>query len=499
MKALTFDVRLLQPLLVTQVSAGEENSSTAFDFIPGSVLRGDLLNRYLQTHRVEDAAQDPTCRRLFFDGEVRYLNAYPLNRLGQRMLPTPLSWRISKKEQENGLAIIYDLAIRAETDVNDLTPLSEPFWWRVEEHVEFGQLGRHINAHNASDKRMTKCKGNSTVYRYEAIASGETLSATIVSDKEEDLEMLQPFLDGAESNLGGSRSAGYGRVRFEKVQLASNWREYEEDEDPEGNIVVVTLLSDAILRDKNGQLTTDLCAVLSWKPMPVYQRARIVGGFNRKWGLPLVQVPALQAGSVFVYQSDQVNREILQKLEQEGIGERRAEGFGRLAVNLHTQAILQRRVVPKESPPLAVQLSAESQMLAKQMAERRFRAVLDQKLIEAVSQLSITKPPTNAQLSRLRLFVHRAWRQGNATAITDYLGNLKAAKEQFEWARIGNEHFLFWLEEGVKKHRIWDDWLNRDPLPMIAGVQVQPTAEIKLEYTARLLDALLKKATKESN
>jgi len=500
MKALTFDVCLLQPLLVTQVGAGEENSATTFDFIPGSALRGELLNRYLQVHRVEDAAQDPTCRRLFFGGAVRYLNAYLGNRLGQRMLPTPLSWRVSKEERENPHATIYDLAIRADTDMDDLTSLSEPFWWREEERIEFGQPDRHIGAHNASDKRMTKGKGDSTVYRYEAIAAGEMLSTAIVSDSEEDLVLLRPLLDGAETILGGSRSAGYGRVHFERVQLASDWQEYEPDEDPEGNIVIITLLSDVILWDKkNGQSTTDLGVELEWKPLLTYQRTRIVGGFNRKWGLPLVQVPALQAGSVFVYQADQVNQEILQKLAQEGIGERRAEGFGRFAVNLHIQATLQCRPEPPKEIPFPEPLSEQSQRLAKQMVERRFRAVLDQKLIEAISQLSINNPPTNAQLSRLRLLVRRAWRQGNAEAITDYLGNLKSAREQFTWARIGNERFLSWLEEGIRKHRIWDDWLNRDPLPTIAGVQVQPTAEIKLEYTARLLDALLKKTTKEAD
>jgi CRISPR-associated protein Csx10 len=499
MKALIFNVRLLQPLLVTQVGAGEENSSTSFDFIPGSVLRGDLLNRYLQTRCAEDAAQDPTCRRLFFDGAVRYLNAYPSNRLGHRMLPTPLSWRVSKEDQENPRATIYDLAIRVEIDVNDLTPLSAPFWWGEEEQIEFSQVGRHISAHNASDKRMTKRKGDSTVYQYEAIASGETLSAAIVSDREEDLEMLQPFLDGAESNLGGSRNAGYGHVRFEKVQLTQDWHEYKLDEDPEENIVIVTLLSDTLLRDKNGQPTTDLCAVLGWKPLAAYQRTRIVGGFNRKWGLPLVQVPALQAGSVFVYQANQVDRKILQKLEQEGIGERCTEGFGRLAVNLHTQETLQRRAVPKEAPLLAVQLSAESQVLAKQMAERRFRTVLDQKLIEAISQLSITRPPTNAQLSRLRLSVRRAWREEKPQMMLDHLNNLNpVAKDQLERAWVDNKRLLSWLMTGIQQNKIWEDYLKPDRLPALAGVTAEPTAQIKLEYTARLLDALMKKTTKEA-
>ena len=46
MKAVVLRIKLLQPLLVTRPGAGEENSSEAYSFIPGSVLRGALIGRY---------------------------------------------------------------------------------------------------------------------------------------------------------------------------------------------------------------------------------------------------------------------------------------------------------------------------------------------------------------------------------------------------------------------------------------------------------------------
>lgn len=70
MKALSYQVRLLEPLLATQLGAGEENSSQSSCFIPGSMLRGALVNLYLkmrkaQGREVVDPAIDPDCRRLF--------------------------------------------------------------------------------------------------------------------------------------------------------------------------------------------------------------------------------------------------------------------------------------------------------------------------------------------------------------------------------------------------------------------------------------------------
>jgi CRISPR-associated protein Csx10 len=499
MNALKIQIHTLQPLLVTQLGAGEENSATAFHFIPGSVLRGMMINRYLREHQIADAAQNSTCRRLFFDGDVRYLNAYPLNRLEQRTLPKPLSWRVKKEERDDPTATIYDFAIEPSQDLDNPVPPAGVFCWQAEERVEINTPNRYVNVHNASEDRNAKRKDDSTVYRYEAIAAGESFGTVILAKDETDLKVLRPLLDGAEVNLGGSRSAGYGLVRIEveDTQIASDWREYEPDGEPDNGVIVLTLLSDAILRDQYGQLTTDLGAVLGRQHLRAYTRTRVLGGFNRKWGLPLPQTPALQAGSVFVYRTDQVNRQALQRLEREGIGERRVEGFGRIAINWHTRATLQRRSTPLRPSHQVTSLSDESQTLAQRMAQRRLRAVLDQKLLKALSQLRITNQPHNAQLSRLRLAIRRAWREEKPDLVIEHLGNLKATREQFERARIGNERLYSWLKDGVQQDRLWRTYLQPFQLPSVAGVTAQATDAIKLEYTMRLLDALLKKTLRQ--
>lgn len=493
MNALTFQIRALQPLLVTQPGAGEENSATAYHFVPGSVLRGAVIGRYLQEHRVADAAQDPTCRHLFFDGAVRYLNAYPLDRLGQRMLPKPLSWRVNKVDRDNPSAVIYDFAIELNKSLENPVSLPGMFCWREEEQVEIDKPDRYVNVHNASEDRNVKRKNDSTVYRYEAIAAGESFGAVILAEDEADLQILRLFLDEAEINLGGSRSAGYGLVRIESVQIVPDWHEYEPDDKPDDGIVVLTLLSDTVFRDRYGQFTTDLDAVLEWEHLRAYTQMRVVGGFNRKWGLPLVQAPALQAGSVFVYRTDQVDLQVLRRLERAGIGVRRVEGFGRIGINWHTRAALRRRSVPTSPRFPSVPLSDESRDLAQRMAERRLRSLLDQKLIEKLGQLRITDPPHNTQLSRLRLAVRRAWQAEKSDLVVEHLQNLKATREQFERARVGGQRFYSWLMEGVQQDKLWGNWLQPSELPSIAGVIAQVTDSIKLEYTMRLLDALLKK------
>ncbi len=50
MKAILYRLRLLEPVLVAQAGAGEENSAVALPYIPGSAIRGALAARWLAGH-----------------------------------------------------------------------------------------------------------------------------------------------------------------------------------------------------------------------------------------------------------------------------------------------------------------------------------------------------------------------------------------------------------------------------------------------------------------
>src|SRR5689334_11933584 len=96
MKVLTYRLNLEQPLLATQL-AGDPNSSVSRDYVPGSLIRGLLISRYLRHNGLStetdlfDAQKDRHANQLFFSQSVRYLNAYPITEGGERSLPTPRS------------------------------------------------------------------------------------------------------------------------------------------------------------------------------------------------------------------------------------------------------------------------------------------------------------------------------------------------------------------------------------------------------------------------
>jgi CRISPR-associated protein Csx10 len=510
MKALSYQVRLLEPLLATQLGAGEENSSQSSCFIPGSMLRGALVNLYLkmrkaQGREVVDPAIDPDCRRLFFEGATCYLNAYPVASNSLRTLPKPLSWYVEKEEVESDEGTIYDFAVEPQR-FEGMKAVPGDFCRIYDDSAVFVKTRSSLMMHNASKDRMVREKERSTVYRYEAIAAGQVFGAVIISENIADLKLLQSLIDKSEIHIGGSRSAGYGRVAFSVDGINSEWYECGEDYKDTGDHIVITLLSDLILRDETGHFTTDLDGFIGCRHIRAYQAMKVTGGFNRKWGLPLSQAPALQAGSVFVYPPGGIDEATLRKYLVEGIGERRLDGFGRVAINLNKQETLNKNIdTIREVPPVVSveSLSEESRELACRLAARRLKNMLDQRLLKAIDPLSIDNPPENAQLNRLREVARQAWYKGMPELILNHLKNLRAAGEQFKRARVGGKsargegkRLYTWLNEGIGQEKIWADYLEVRP-PRIAGVTAEITKALKLEYTVRLLEALLRKTIRE--
>jgi len=501
MKALTFELHLLEPLLATRLGGGDPNSAVGFEFVPGSMIRGMVIAQYMQRHSAD--ATNAAFRRLFLDGDTRFLNAYP-QASGQRALPTPFSWRKDKDVDEP----LYDFAVAAQDDNRQWEKTAEPFCylWQSDDGDNKAHLcrpERQVNIHTAREERQRLTKGESTVFRYDALAPGQIFCGVILTDQETDLETLKQCLPEGETietiSLGGSHLAGYGQARLEHVQIQDGWQEYTpvgENTDQ----VVVTLLSDALVRDpQTGAYSASLEPILGKAPA-AFVETRVVGGFNRQWNLPLPQTLAIQAGSVFVYpdQPDLLKR--LQTLVGTGIGERRAEGFGRIAVNWHRAAEIKPVEAPRPQPPLPfILLDSASIALARRMVERMLRERLDRALIAAVSQLTMQHPPSNAQLSRMRIVMQRARFQNNPHIIIEHLeGMQKTARDQFQRARIGTEHLDEWLRalaENPKK--VWQNVNTRQIT--LGGIQATVTDALALEYTVRLIDQVLRKAQKEAS
>lgn len=537
MKAVTFLIKLDEPLLATQIENGEANSSISSSFIPGSMIRGALIGQYLANPKLTKSEKDKLFRPLFFDGRVQYLNAYLARPTDySRALPKPLSW-FSKKEEasdkeeardkeeaSDSEATIFDFACKRQTDKSYKAVKSGDFVWQTSDSVQLVSPHRIGVVHNTSKNPNRKDKNNSQVYRYEALASGQCFAGAIVikdeivSDDEDGklnlIVKIKDLLALGNLKMGGSQTAGYGRISICEIQVEDDWQEfmplpvqsdrnqdYEDDEQempqPQPQIAVLTCLSDLIWRDKQGQHNADLTLSSGQKPVNAFYRLHPTGGFNRQWGLPLCQTWAIQAGSVFVFPADCYTE--LTQWVSDGVGERRNEGFGRVALNWHINPKLNQSPHPLFTPEYTdVALSVESRQLAQDMANRQLQVIVEQQLLKRIDELnSFQRLPKTAHLSRARLAAQRAWHKKDLVEIHNYFDGLSpTAVKQWERARIKNQIFKNWIIDQINKVNEFNLG-NEVEIPAVAGVEAN-FSSIRIETLARLIEGVLRQAIKQA-
>jgi CRISPR-associated protein Csx10 len=214
-------------------------------------------------------------------------------------------------------------------------------------------------------------------------------------------------------------------------------------------------------------------------------------------------------GSVFVYTIPNLEVDKLSELEMQGIGERRAEGFGRVGVNWHMET--RWRVQDADDFdyfPLAI-TDATSRTIAERMVERMLRRRLDAALTRRANELgSLIKRPKRSQLSRVRKIIQNALRQTpdeGRPRLNGYLSSLndrKTTRNQFTGERLADRATLVeWLQERVAdQDKIWDEIGIDSSRPTQLGADVIANRTgLAYEYNLRFMDAVLARAAKRQS
>ncbi|MEG3966236.1 CRISPR-associated protein Csx10 [Microcoleus sp. T2B6] len=518
MKAITLTLQTQQPILATSFQ-GDPNSDVSYSYISGSMIRGAMIGRYMRQNQLAELDLiNKEVKRLFFDANsTRYLNAYLLSdeKQPQRTLPLPLCWFKDKDEElkEDSPITVYDFSI--ERGDNPETPKSvgEYFWRKERGVVKLYKEKRRINIHNFRDRQKGRSTDNQgELFRYDALEAGQTFQSVILCEDRDAIAIQMLLVTEPNIWLGGSQSAGYGHTKIIDVKSLNDWDEIGDPaENRENNeeILNITLLSDTLLRNECGQAVADpriikqaieeVLNISLPEPSNVFVASTLIGGFNRKWGLPLPQVPALAAGSAIVFKDIEINESQIKQLEAYGIGERREDGFGRIAVNWLKKEEFSASLAKPSSSYTSLKKES-SHLLAEQMAQRLLEQKLEQYLQTKVGRFKLDECITNSQLSRLQSVARQGLPNGDCSLVISLLNNLPSnAKSQFDRTKIGDKSFRQQL----------DEWLS-NPTDWINGIEVRianidrkfdddRAREDKLaeKYTLRLIMAVAKKATKE--
>jgi CRISPR-associated protein Csx10 len=533
MIVIPYTLTLEQPLLAGEIG-NDPNSSRSLPYIPGAMVRGLLAGRYLSRTPLNDAAGDPTFRRLVLNGSVRVLNGYPLwhdpqRDLRARALPTVRSLAQGKNDQSR----IYDTAhadfdrAEAESRSGELRGLSEPFFWRetliapemtVAIHIERDRpKGRALGL----DEQSNDQRRRGEIFRYEALAEKQRFAGVILAETTDDATLVRELLQFATIRLGRSRTAGYGAVRVELAADQSRWLEHPDalPAVSAGSTVRLCFLSDTLLEDDDGQPITqidDTTAIRILGATAMVDLARsctavaIVAGFNRTWQLPLPQTPGIAMGGVVTLTlPDGLSAERVTALLNGGIGLRRAEGYGRVVLLAEPEDETFTLAGNPPQPSAVPTVSGLALHVANTLASRRVAQRIDDRIANYVRNHGV-KPGAKisaAQLGGLNALVRQVQAGSKIDNLRARLDELRPrARDQFEAARMRDDTSLLdWLKHLLgSPSKIWnylsletDNEVNKLQL---AGSRYDPREDGNLtQATAlRLMNAVLADARRQS-
>lgn len=350
-------VRLDEPLLIAQrASAG--NQFDTRPFIPGSVIQGALAGRAAELCNLADSKIYRDFVDLFLRGGITFPVLYPAYFLNNHLYPTipaPLALKTCSLVPFHGneghgaySAWLHD---RCPKCGSRLEPVGEFVILKRDLYTFSPQRSSEMHL-RIDEERQRAARGD--LYGYTLLSTGQYFVGELLCAGEAVWQRLQEMTGIAEKTpltwwLGKGRQRGYGKVTVwlercdDRPQTWIQWPLEQRLVDP-AKTFTLTLLTDTIIVNSWGQQPTAftedwLEAALGLGPVEIhdaYARTRVVDGFNATLGLPRWRDLALMGGSmarISLKNPPDDWEARMQRLEAEGIGVRRNEGFGRIAIN----------------------------------------------------------------------------------------------------------------------------------------------------------------------
>ncbi|NJR61347.1 MAG: hypothetical protein HC769_22440 [Cyanobacteria bacterium CRU_2_1] len=339
-------IKTVSPLIVPCRTVG--NVVETLDYIPGTQLLGLILKKLRQKNLHLDAA--------IAQGQIIVTNAtLQINEHSSRPVPLALfSDKLGGGLEKGGK--VYNRLAETEHDDGQMKGERAGYLSTEGASLLYGKVEKTVETHNIiSDDEQRPTEQSGGVYSYETIAPGTCLQAElrlptwIVQQLNQQHRNWWTLLQGS-AQLGQSKKDDYGLVKI----TVSAPEVYNPTVESQKNHLTVWLLSDLLLRDDRLRPTASIAALkqelekhlnvtLTVRKRPesllhFLVRQRRSDSWQVRWQLPRPSLAGLSAGSCIVFEvqlgkKGEIDQEILSRLEIQGIGERRAEGYGQLCFN----------------------------------------------------------------------------------------------------------------------------------------------------------------------
>lgn len=443
-RTLPLRITLQTPVVVPAKTVG--NVVQSLDHVPGTYLL-PLVTRVLE------AAGVPSVREAVARGDVQVLPAYP-QVAGERGRPTPLV--LAERKDGEGFKQAGEIVNKMRGEelekqekqlrggyLSPTTAGTLPSRFEVQT-----VLGTHNTVDDQFQRPTTEVGG---VYSYEAIAAGTILRSEVRcrADVLQGVIVDWTALAGP-ARLGRSKKDDYGQVTIELAADAP--QPWAPDWQAGANKVVLWLQSDLLLRDRRLRPDATVEALESVLRVKLGSQVGVCHAFVRPmrkeswqvgWGLPRPSLVGLAAGSCLEVKSETpLEATAVAALLREGLGERRAEGYGQLLaddplvtseVNGWAAAAGPTAGGGEASPPTMAPIAATTsdyefakllETIAAREALREAALLVSNEPRRNLLKWTAEKP-SQSQLGALRNVVRRVRSWDDRALLTDWLTHLK--------------------------------------------------------------------------
>lgn len=346
-----YQIRLVEPVKVG--GNGSQTNEESLPYIPGSMVRGSLIGRLLNTNVIKEADLDSILQGARFTDVVPAVN-------GQPLLTCPSVYYADKhaRREAQRTGEVLKAHVRAPRELRDLVyDKAKADGDKVpnpavpQEGEQLVGRGKYASMQNGLALYSVQMTANLHVavnaegmFRYEAIAPGQTYEGQIRCKDETTAQMLAQELADATIYLGGSRGSGYGRCEVLHVSRTDRKGEairYGIRRRTSGHILPIYALSNLILLDEHGEETSIIDPHLLETQLGItnvqwrrsYVSIHNANGYNHKWQAGQIQRSAVAAGSLLYYTYDgELDENKAAALEDAGVGLRREDGYGSILV-----------------------------------------------------------------------------------------------------------------------------------------------------------------------
>lgn len=367
MVRIRLDVETKQPVVLAR-SHFSGNIVYTMDYIPGSALRGAMASRFIERlGKPEDNWEK--FKKYFCSDMVRFENMY-MAEGSSYVIPIPLSsktckayngfrWDDKQTGPHHGVSDYLTKGIpdycpkcKHETPLENITGFYSVPHRDSYTQIESVDIKKRFSIHNEIEDETQRTK-EGILYTLEQIGEEQEFKGSIICADNGIRDDFTNDVIGEDDEfylyVGQARSRGMGQIGIKWAfddfsfdqgffpPLEERFNGFDE------KCFSVTLYSDVILVDEYLRCLTSLSSSYLSKileveliPVKIFSTYHIVSGWHSGARLPKEDDVAITKGSTFLFQYNGNEREKLVKglntLEEEGIGLRRNEGFGRIVI-----------------------------------------------------------------------------------------------------------------------------------------------------------------------